>query len=514
MPKVEKVIIFDTTLRDGEQTPGASLNTKDKLEIARALVALGVDVIEAGFPFTSPGDFEAVRTIGQEVQGATVCALARALSPDIDRAAEALEGIKDARIHVFIGTSPIHRKYQLKKSKSQVLKMAREGVKRARAFTANVQFSPMDATRTEAPYLIEVLEAVIESGATTLNIPDTVGYTMPESFRGLIAKLREEVKGIQNTVISVHCHNDLGLAVANSLAAVKAGAGQVECTINGLGERAGNAALEEIVMALATRKDFFNKTTRIRTQRLYPTSRLVSTLTGVLVQRNKAIVGENAFAHESGIHQDGVLKEPTTFEIMKPEDVGLVKSKLVLGKLSGRHAFIERVKEMGYELDDEAIEHAFRQFKALADKKKDIYDEDLAAIVEEELVEVPELFVMESFHTTSGTGTIPTAMVRMRTADGSLVQDAACGDGPVDAIYQTIDRITGFKTELVDYHIRAITGGKDAMGEVTLEVRHQGEIVRGRATSTDIIDASAKAYLAAVNKIAAKKKQTPKNKKK
>jgi 2-isopropylmalate synthase len=506
MPKKETVIIFDTTLRDGEQTPGASLNTKEKLEIARALVALGVDVIEAGFPFTSPGDFEAVRITGQEVKGATICALARALPQDIDRASQALEGARDGRIHVFIGTSPIHRKYQLKKSKSQVLKMAVDGVKRARGFTANVQFSPMDATRTEVPYLIEVLEAAIEAGATTLNIPDTVGYAMPESFAELIATLKADVKGVEKAVISVHCHNDLGLAVGNSLAAIKAGAGQVECTINGLGERAGNAALEEIVMALATRKDFFNKTTRIRTQRLYPTSRLVSALTGVLVQRNKAIVGENAFAHESGIHQDGVLKEPTTFEIMKPEDVGLVKSKLVLGKLSGRHAFIARVKEMGYELDDEALERTFQQFKALADKKKEIYDEDLAAIVEEELVEVPEVFVIESFHTTSGTGTIPTATVRMRKADGSVVQDAACGDGPVDAIYKTIDRITGFKGELADYHIRAITGGKDAMGEVTLEVRHQGEIIHGRATSTDIIDASAKAYLSAINKIAAKKK--------
>ncbi|KPJ63425.1 MAG: 2-isopropylmalate synthase [Planctomycetes bacterium DG_23] len=507
MPKEEKVIIFDTTLRDGEQTPGANLNTREKLEIARALALLGVDVIEAGFPFTSPGDFEAVRTVGQEVKGVTICALARSLSQDIDCAAEALEGIEDARIHVFIGTSPIHRKHQLRKSKSQVLKMARDGVKRARGFTSNVQFSPMDATRTEGPFLIEVLEAAIEAGATTLNIPDTVGYAMPESFRELITRLREEVEGIEKTVISVHCHNDLGLAVANSLAAIKAGAGQVECTINGLGERAGNASLEEIVMALATRKDFFNKITRIRTQRLYPTSRLVSALTGILVQRNKAVVGENAFAHESGIHQDGVLKEPTTFEIMKPEDVGLVKSKLVLGKLSGRHAFIARVKELGYELDEEALEHAFNQFKALADKKKDIYDEDIAAIVEEELVEVPEVFAIESFHTTSGTGTIPTATVRMRIADGSVVQDAACGDGPVDAIYKTIDRITGFKGDLADYHIRAITGGKDAMGEVTLEVRHQGKIVHGRATSTDIIDASAKAYLAAINRIEAAKER-------
>lgn len=505
MSKEERVIIFDTTLRDGEQTPGASLNTKEKLEIARALVALGVDVIEAGFPFTSPGDFEAVRTIGQEVKGATICALARSLPQDIDRAAEALEGIKDARIHVFIGTSPIHRKYQLRKSRAQVLTMTADGVRRARAFTSNVQFSPMDATRTEEPYLIEVLEAATLAGATTLNIPDTVGYSMPESFAQLIAKLKGEVKGVEKTVISVHCHNDLGQAVANSLAAIKAGAGQVECTINGLGERAGNAALEEIVMALATRKDFFKKTCRIRTQRLYPTSRLVSALTGIVVQRNKAIVGENAFAHESGIHQDGVLKEPATFEIMKPEDVGLVKSKLVLGKLSGRHAFMERVKELGHELDDKALERAFEQFKALADKKKEIYEEDIAAIVEEELVEVPEVFAIESFHTTSGTGTIPTATVRMRLADGSVVQDAACGDGPVDAICKTIDRITKFKGELVDYHIRAITGGKDAMGEVTLEVRHQGEIVRGRATSTDIIDASAKAYLSAINKIEAKK---------
>ena len=508
---MEYITIFDTTLRDGEQSPGASLNIQEKLEIARALRALSVDVIEAGFPVASPGDFEAVRRVADEVKGPVVAALARALPKDIQRAFEAVRGAEHPRIHVFLATSAIHREYQLKKAKEEILRQAGEAVKLAKSLLEDVEFSPMDASRTEPEFLARVVAEVIEAGASTVNIPDTVGYALPGEFGELIGYLKTNVPNIKGAVLSVHCHNDLGLAVANSLAAVRAGARQVECTINGLGERAGNAALEEVVMAIATRKDFFNLATRINTKKIYPTSRLVSVLTGMHVQRNKAIVGENAFAHESGIHQDGILKERTTYEIIRPEDVGLVRSKLILGKHSGRHALKERIRALGHELSEEALDRVFEKFKVLADKKKEIYDEDIDALIGDEISVVGEAFQIESIQTSSGTNLVPTATVRLKGPKGEVLQDAACGDGPVDALYRTIDRLTGVTGKLVDYSVRAITGGKEAMGEVSVEVECEGILARGRATSTDIIEASAKAYVNAINKFLARKKSRAKS---
>ncbi|MFW6158781.1 MAG: 2-isopropylmalate synthase [Planctomycetota bacterium] len=504
--KQDRVLIFDTTLRDGEQSPGASLNTAEKIEIARALERLRVDVIEAGFPITSPDDFEAVTRISKEIEQATVCGLARAVEKDIVRAAEALESAKKPRIHTFIGTSPVHREYQIRKSKEQVLELAVDAVTLAKTFTDDVEFSPMDASRTEFDYLAEVLEAAIDAGAVTVNIPDTVGYATPEGFGDLIAALLEHVGNIDRAVISVHCHNDLGLGVANSLAAVKAGARQVECSINGLGERAGNAALEEVAMALKTRADYFGVGIGLDTARLVPVSKLVSTLTGITVQRNKAIVGRNAFAHESGIHQDGILKEKTTFEIMNPEDVGARASELVLGKHSGRHALRSRVEEMGFSLNQQQIDELFERFKVLADKKKEVYDEDLTAMIEEELVQAPELFQLVSFQISSGGAMVPTATVRIRdTARDEVDTDAATGDGPVDAIYNCISRITGIDCRLLDYGIRAVTVGRDAQGEVTIQVAAGDVQANGRAISTDILEASALAYVRALNRIAAQR---------
>ncbi len=502
--ETDRVVIFDTTLRDGEQSPGASLNTAEKLEIAHALELLKVDVIEAGFPITSPDDFEAVTQISKEITDATVCGLARAVEKDIVRAADALKHAKRPRIHTFVGTSPIHREHQLRKSGPEVLKLAVEAVMCAKSFAEDVEFSPMDASRTEPDYLAEVVEATIAAGATTINIPDTVGYAMPERFAELIASLLENVGNIADAIISVHCHNDLGLAVANSLAAVKVGARQVECSVNGLGERAGNTALEEIVMALKTRKDFFGVESRVNTPRLVPTSKLVATLSGISVQRNKSIVGENAFAHESGIHQDGILKERTTFEIIDPNDVGAKETKLVLGKHSGRHALRTRLESMGFLLSDEQLEGIYDGFKALADKKKEVYDEDLAALMEELLEAAPDLFELVSFQISSGNELVPTATVRIRLRDDEEVQcDAATGDGPVDAIYNCVGRITGIEAELLDYRIRAVTGGRDAQGEVSLRIVSGGTEANGRALSTDILEASALAYVRAINRIAA-----------
>jgi 2-isopropylmalate synthase len=498
----DKVYIFDTTLRDGEQSPGASLNTKEKLEIARQLALLRVDIIEAGFPIASPGDFEAVHELARQTEGPIVAGLARALKQDIDRAAAAIEPAARKRIHVFLATSEIHRKYKLKKAQEEIVRQAVDMVRYAKQFCDDIEFSPEDASRTEPEFLVEVVQATIDAGATTVNIPDTVGYALPRPFGELIARLRAEVSNIDKAVISVHCHNDLGLAVANSLAGVANGARQVECTINGLGERAGNAALEEIVMALKTRKDFFGLTTSIETRRIVATSRMVSDLTGLFVQRNKAIVGENAFAHEAGIHQDGILKERTTYEIMRPEDVGFAKANLVLGKHSGRHALKERLQGLGFDLPEERVNSVFEAFKILADKKKDIYDEDLTMLVEEEVSAEVEVFHLVGMHTTSGIGISPTATVRLQKEGEEAMEDAAVGDGPVDAIYKTIDRITGIPSRLLDYQIRAITRGKDAVGEVSLQVDHDGMIVHGRASSTDILEASARAYLNAVNKIA------------
>ena len=502
-----RITIFDTTLRDGEQSPGASMNLAEKLEVARALVALGVDVIEAGFPIASPGDFEAVRAVAAEVAGAVVCGLARSNDRDIDRAWEALKHAQSPRIHIFLATSAIHREHKLKMSRQQVIDRAVQSVRRAKGYCDDVEFSPEDAARTEVDFLVEVVAAAIDAGATTVNIPDTVGYATPTQYAGTIRTLFERVPNIARAVLSTHCHNDLGLAVANTLAAVEAGARQVECTINGIGERAGNAALEEVVMALKTRHDYYGLDTNIKTERLYPTSRMVSTVTGLAVQRNKAIVGRNAFAHEAGIHQDGMLKERSTYEIMRPEEVGVPKTDLVLGKHSGRHALRDRVEELGYHLNDAQVELLFDDFKALADKKKEIYDEDLTVLIEKHIQAVPAAWTLVSLHTTAGTGILPTATVCIRRPDGELVQDAAIGDGPVDAIFKAVERVTGVAANLREFAVRGVTEGKDAQGEVTLEleVRTADRSFRGRAASTDIIEASAMAYLNAVNAIAARR---------
>jgi len=493
--------IFDTTLRDGEQSPGASMNVEEKVMIAKQLARLNVDIIEAGFAYSSPGDFEAVRRIAQEVEGPTICSLARARPEDIDRAWEALKGAPKVRIHTFLSSSDIHLKYQFRISREEALKRAVEMVQRARGYVDDVEFSPMDASRSDPNYLYEVLEAVIEAGAGTINIPDTVGYATSQEFGLLIRGIRERVKNSSKTVISVHCHNDLGLAVANSLAAVVEGAGQVECTINGIGERAGNASLEEIAMGLRTRKDFFDADTGIRTEEISKTSRLVSKITGMVVQPNKAIVGANAFAHTSGIHQDGLLKEKSTYEIMKPESIGLVQSKLVMGKLSGRHAFRQRLEELGYRLSEEELNHAFERFKRLADQKKEMYEEDLEVIVSEEIAKIPERYVLKGLHTESGTHKVPTATVELEIG-GRLAKQTGTGDGPVDAAYRTIAAITQTKSRLLTYVVKAITGGTDAQGEVSVRMEEGGRTVTGHGADTDIIVASARAYLNALNKLA------------
>jgi 2-isopropylmalate synthase len=497
----EKIIIFDTTLRDGEQCPGASLNLREKLEVAHQLVALNVDVIEGGFPIASPDDFEAVKMMAKEIKGPRIAGLARCLEKDIDRAAQAVEKAGRPRIHVFLATSKIHMQYKLKKAEDEILRMAVEGVKYARKFVDDVEFSPEDASRSDPAFLAKVVEAVIAAGAGTVNIPDTVGYAFPEEFGRLIKYLKENVSNIQKAVISVHCHNDLGLAVANSLAAVRNGARQVECTINGIGERAGNASLEEIVMTLKTRKDIFSDVfSEVNTQQIVKTSRLVSNLTGLVVQPNKAIVGQNAFAHESGIHQDGVLKEKSTYEIITPEEIGLSSNSLVLGKHSGRHAFRDRLGDLGFSLENDEIDKLFEKFKLLADKKKTVYDEDLVALVEDELAQVPELFQLDYLHISTGNTTVPTATVRLKKGE-ELFEDAACGDGPVEATYNTIDRITGIKGKLLDYALRAVTGGKDAQGEVVVKVQIDSRVITGKGTSTDILEASARAYLNALNRV-------------
>ena len=499
----DRVTIFDTTLRDGEQSPGASLTMPQKLEIARQLAKLGVDVIEAGFPIASPGDFEADREVSRAVRGPIICGLARCRAEDIDRAHEALRDAERPRIHVFLATSAIHRQYKLKRAKEEIVRMASEMVAYARSKCDDIEFSPEDASRTEPDFLAEVVEAAIQAGATTVNIPDTVGYAIPSEFSALIAGLFNTVPSISRCVISVHCHNDLGLGVANSLAAVAAGARQVECTVNGLGERAGNASMEEIIMTLRTRHDSMPFDTGIDTTQIWRTSRMVSSLTGMRVQRNKAIVGENAFRHEAGIHQDGILKERTTYEIMRPQDIGLTDSKLVLGKHSGRHAFREHLEELGHVLGEEQLDHAFEAFKRLADKKKDIFDEDIEALIDEEMGEIEEVYHLDYIHTSSGSETVPTATVRL-VKNGETALDSATGDGPVDATYRTIERITNVSAKLLDYDLRAVTGGKDALGEVSVRLESGGATVIGRGSSTDIIEASAKAYLNAVNKLLAR----------
>ncbi len=504
----EKVVIFDTTLRDGEQSPGASMSIPQKLEIARQLAVLGVDIIEAGFPISSPAQFEATKLVAEQVKGPTIAALARANPGDIESAGKAVAAAKRKRIHTFIATSPIHMKHKLKKEPAEVLKMAVEAVKFARTFTDDVEFSPEDACRSEIPFLIEILAAVIEAGATTLNIPDTVGYVLPYEYGQLIAKLKSDVRGIGKCIISTHCHNDLGMAVANSLAGVRNGARQVECTINGLGERAGNAALEEVVMAIRTRADFFSQAakdglqTNINTKEIAKTSQLVSQLTGFVVQPNKAIVGANAFAHESGVHVDGMLKDRNTYEIMTPETIGLTGSRMVLGRHTGRHGFAERCKQLGYKLTKDEVEQAYQRFLEVADKKKEVFDADVAAIINDQIRVVEQVYVLEYLHVASGTGTLPTASVRMKCKDEKKLA-AAFGDGPVDAAYEAIRQATGLTPELENYSIRAVTSGKEALGEATVRIRDNGRTFIGRGVSTDIIEASAKAYVDAINRMVA-----------
>ncbi len=503
-----RIYIFDTTLRDGEQSPGASLNHREKLEIANQLALLNVDVIEGGFPIASPGDFNAVKAIAENVKGPVIAGLARCIEKDIIRCAEALAPAGKPRIHVFLATSRIHREFKLKKAQSEILRQAVASIKFAKSFVNDIEFSPEDASRTEPEFLAQIVEAAIDAGASTVNIPDTVGYAIPSEFGDRIKYLYDTVPNIGRAIINVHCHNDLGLAVANSLAAIQAGARGVECTINGLGERAGNAALEELVMALKVRADQFNGLyTNIKTERLYKTSRLVSQLTGMNVQRNKAIVGANAFAHEAGIHQDGMLKDRSTYEIMRPQEVGIEETELVLGKHSGRHAFRHHLTGMGLVLNDAELERAYDRFIVLADKKKQIYDDDLLMIAHQEMVDTHCVYVLDKLHVSTGTDTVPTATVCIRKADETF-QDAACGDGPVDAALKTIDRITGIHGKLVDFSLQAITIGKDAMGEVSLRVAFDsGETLSAKSASTDIIEAGARAYLSCVNRLLSLRKE-------
>jgi 2-isopropylmalate synthase len=498
---MKRIIIFDTTLRDGEQSPGASLDIKAKVEIARQLARLGVDVIEAGFPVASKGDFMAVKEVASVVRGVSICGLARAIKTDIEFCTKAIRSAKRPRIHVFLATSEIHMKYKLKKAHSEILKQAVWAVKYARKFCDDIEFSPEDASRSDRDFLCRVVEAVIDAGAKTVNIPDTVGYAVPVEFGSLIRTIKSKVPNVDRAIISVHCHNDLGLGVSNSLSAIENGAEQVECTINGIGERAGNASLEEIVMALDTRKDMFKCCASINKKELYKTSRLVSKLTGIVVQPNKAIVGQNAFSHEAGIHQDGILKKRITYEIIKPEDVGFGETRLVLGKHSGRHAFAHRLKELGFELGERELSKAFERFKDLADKKKEIFDEDLLTIVEDEIISIPETYRLEDLNIVSGKKITPHARIELKKGN-KILKDSSAGDGPVDACYKAVDKITGLKCRLLDYSLKSITSGKDALGEVSVRVESdKGIEVSGRGSSTDIIEASAKAYINAVNKL-------------
>jgi 2-isopropylmalate synthase len=502
---MDRVIIFDTTLRDGEQAAGGTLNVQEKLEIARQLEKLGVDIIEAGFPASSPGDFEAVSLISREIRNSSICALTHANADAIDRAWEAVKVAEHPRIHIFLSASDIHLIHQLKKTRNEIIQLSRNTVGLAKELTDDIEFSPMDASRTEPEYLYQILEAVIDAGATTVNIPDTVGYAIPEEFGRLIEGITNNVTNIGKAVISVHCHNDLGLAVANSLEALKHGARQVECTINGIGERAGNASLEEIVMTIKTRKDLFDLTTDIDTRQIYRTSRLVSDLTGFTVQPNKAIVGANAFRHESGIHQDGVIKMPITYEIIDPRTVGIPSSSLVLGKLSGRHAFKQRLSELGYTLNDEDLNRAFAAFKELADKKKNVTDRDIESLVAEEQRTISEEYHLDRLQVTCGDRGIPTAAVRLIGPDGKAVEDASLGTGPVDAVYKAINRLVKVPNSLTEFTVKSVTEGIDAIGEVLIRIESDGVTYTGRGADTDIIVSSAKAYINALNRLLAAK---------
>jgi 2-isopropylmalate synthase len=503
----DTIRIFDTTLRDGEQSPGCSMNLGEKLRLARQLERLGVDVIEAGFPIASEGDFEAVRAVARELREASVCGLARTGREDVERALSALDGAARPRLHTFIATSDIHLKHKLRMSREQVLAEVERAVKQARAHCDDVEFSAEDATRSDWDYLVEVFTVALRAGARTLNVPDTVGYTQPDEYAKLIRFLRERVPDSAQAVFAVHCHNDLGLAVANSLAAVLAGARQIECTVNGIGERAGNTSLEEVVMSLKTRPDVYaGLDTRVVTREIYPTSRLLSSTIGIPVQPNKAIVGDNAFAHEAGIHQDGVLKAAITYEIMTPQSIGRASNELVLGKHSGRHAFRERLAELGFELEGEAFQEAFRRFKDLADAKKTIFNEDLEALATDAVVRTDERFQLEEVTVLSGTFAKPTATVALRI-DGELRKATALGIGPVDAIFKAIAELTDTKSELERFHVNAITGGMDALGEVSVAVSEDGRRVIGNGADPDIIVASARAYVHALNKLEWHKRQ-------
>ncbi len=501
----EQIYIFDTTLRDGEQSPGASMSVEEKLTMARQLARLGVDAIEAGFPSASEGDFEAVKQVAAEVTGPDIVALARTGKADIEMAWDAVKNAHRPRLHLFLATSDLHIEKKLQKSREWVLEEARKAVELACSLTDNVEFSAEDATRSDPDFLAEVFTAAIEAGAKYVNIPDTVGYTVPHEYHDLVAKLRQEVSGMDEVIVSVHCHNDLGLAVANSLSAIRAGARQIECTVNGIGERAGNTSLEEVVMALRTRQDSYEYYTNVVTEQIYPSSRMLVSITGIPVQPNKAIIGDNAFSHEAGIHQDGVLKEKRTYEIMTPESVGRAANRLVLGKHSGRHAFRDRLTQLGFDLADDELTRVFKSFKKLSDQKQQIYDEDIEEIIAEEVLRIPDTYVLKHINITSGTELIPTASVFMEV-NGVPHKQAGFGDGPVDAIFKTIAAITGDKSQLLRYQVNAITGGTDAQGVVSVRLQDGDLQVVGRGADTDVIVASAKAYVNALNKFERRKR--------
>ena len=497
---MDKVIIFDTTLRDGEQSPGASMNAAEKLRLARQLEKLGVDVMEAGFPASSSGDFESVQMIAKKIRNVQVTALARTSREDIDRAWEAVREAANPRIHTFIATSDIHLKHKLNMDRDQVIRKAVDAVKHAKGFTDNVEFSTEDGTRSDRDYLCKIFEAIIEAGATTVNLPDTVGYALPGEYAELITYIRQHTPNIHKAVMSVHCHDDLGLATANTLAGIKAGARQAEVTINGIGERAGNTSLEEVVMALHTRKDLMSLTTSIKANEIHYTSRLTSMITGIVVQPNKAVVGANAFAHEAGIHQDGVLKNSMTYEIMKPETVGLSSNRLVLGKHSGRHAFKEKLAQMGYTISKEELDRLFKKFKGLADKRKEIFEEDIEALLAEEILRVPDVYELDYLNVVSGTVAVPTATVKLKIR-GAKAQGAGFGVGPIDAAFNTIAEMTGSSSKLMRFSVNAITGGMDAQGEVTVRLQENALVALGKGTDPDIITASAKAYVNGLNRL-------------
>lgn len=498
---MERIIkIFDTTLRDGEQSPGCSMDLKEKIQMAKQLENLKVDVIEAGFAAASVGDLESIREVSKVVENCKIASLARANKDDIDKAWESLSEAKHPRIHTFIATSPIHMEYKLKMTPEEVLKQVEEMVAYAKSYCEDVEFSAEDATRTEIGFLVKVVKAAIKSGAKTINIPDTVGYTTPDEFYKLLTTLMERCPELKDVDLSVHCHNDLGLGVANSIAAVKAGANQIECTVNGIGERAGNAALEEIVMALETRKDAYGVSTNIETKQIYRSSQLLTRITGVKVQPNKAIVGENAFAHEAGIHQHGVLNNKETYEIMTPESIGLNKNKLVLGKHSGRHAFKDKIESMGYKLNTEEINEAFKRFKEVADKKKDVFDRDIDAIISRQTVGAEEKYKLIRFVINSGNSITATAAVKI-LVEGEEIEKVAIGDGPIDAAFNAIEGISGTKLKLEDYSLSSVTEGKDALGDAVVKLRENGSIYVGRGLSTDVVEASVKAYINALNKM-------------